>query len=83
MLILIMLVFLFLQDSYLFCLDKKGNNIKEGFISKERMEELDEADKTEGLRVTDTKIKELFKPGYFGKRLAEAREKTKKHMNLL
>ena len=40
MLILIMLVFLFLQDSYLFCLDKKGNSIKEGFISKERMEEL-------------------------------------------
>ena len=77
MLILIMLVFLFLQDSYLFCLDKKENSIKEGFISKERMEELDEIDKTEGLKVTDTKIKELFKPGYFGKRLAEAREKNK------
>jgi len=76
MLILIMLVFLFLQDSYLFCLDKKSS-IKEGFISKERMAELDEVDKTEGLKVSDTKIKELFKPGYFGKRLAEAREKNK------
>jgi hypothetical protein len=77
MLILIMLVFLFLQDSYLFCLDKKSSGIKEGFISKERMVELDEVDKSEGLKVTDTKIKELFKPGYFGKRLAESREKNK------
>ena len=78
MLILIMLVFLFLQDSYSFCLNNKNKESTiEGFISKERMAELDELDKSEGLKVSDSKIKELFKPGYFGKRLAEAREKNK------
>jgi hypothetical protein len=81
MLILIMLVFLFLQDNYLFCLDKKnkgGNRVvTEGFISKEELKDLDKTDEEEGLRLGDTKIKALFKPGYFGKRLAEARKKNK------
>ena len=81
MLILIMLVFLFLQDNYLFCLDKKnkgGNSvITEGFISKEELKDLDKKDEEEGLSLGDSKIKGLFKPGYFGKRLAEARQKNK------
>lgn len=81
MLILIMLVFLFLQDNYLFCLDKKnkgGNRVvTEGFINKEELKDLDKKDEEEGLRLGDTKIKALFKPGYFGKRLAEARKKNK------
>ena len=83
MLLLILVIFLFLQDNYAFCLDSKykiknnTNTIQEGFISKERMEELDKIDETEGLKVSDTKIKELFKPGFFGKKLAEAREKNK------
>ena len=76
-----MLVFLFLQDNYLFCLDKKnkgGNRVvTEGFISKEELKDLDKTDEEEGLRLGDTKIKALFKPGYFGKRLAEARKKNK------
>ena len=81
MLILIMLVFLFLQDNYLFCLDKKnkrGNRIvTEGFVSKEELKDLDKKDEEEGLSLGDSKIKGLFKPGYFGKRLAEARQKNK------
>lgn len=81
MLILIMLVFLFLQDNYLFCLDKKnkgGNSVvTEGFISKEELKDLDKKDEEEGLSLGDSKIKGLFKPGYFGKRLAEARQKNK------
>ena len=81
MLILIMLVFLFLQDNYLFCLDKKnkrGNRVvTEGFISKEELKDLDKKDEEEGLSLGDSKIKGLFKPGYFGKRLAEARQKNK------
>lgn len=81
MLILIMLVFLFLQDNYLFCLDKKlkvgSEAVTEGFISREEMKDLNEKDEEEGLSLGDSKIKGLFKPGYFGKRLAEAREKNK------
>jgi len=81
MLILIMLVFLFLQDNYLFCLDKKNKGansvVTEGFISKEELKDLDKKDEEEGLSLGDSKIKGLFKPGYFGKRLAEARQKNK------
>lgn len=81
MLILIMLVFLFLQDNYLFCLNKKDNverkRTTEGFISREEMKDLDKKDEEEGLSLNNSKIKGLFKPGYFGKRLAEAREKNK------
>lgn len=85
MLILIMLVFLFLQDNYLFCLDKKnkeGNRIvMEGFISKEELKDLDKKDEEEGLSLGDNKIKGLFKPGYFGKRLTAARQKNKEQFN--
>lgn len=81
MLILIMIVFLFLQDNYLFCVDTKnkggGRYVTEGFISKEEMKNLDKEDEGAGLSLGDSKIKGLFKPGYFGKRLAESREKNK------
>ena len=82
MLILTLLVFMFIQDNYYLCLqnsknDNKNNNIREGFVSKERMEELNKIDSKDGLKVSDTKIKELFKPGFFGKRLEEARQKNK------
>ena len=86
MLILTLLVFMFIQDNYYLCLqnskndninNSKNSNIREGFVSKERMEELNNIDSKEGLKVSDTKIKELFKPGFFGKRLEEARQKNK------
>jgi hypothetical protein len=80
MLILILLVFMFIRDNYNIDIkDMKDINTghKEGFINKERMVELDEIDKDEGLKISDTKIKELFKPGFFGKRLQDIRDKNK------
>lgn len=81
MLILILLVFLFLQENYSYCIDKKkrteDSSLTEGFISREEMEDINKKDDEEGLSLSNTKIKALFKPGYFGKRLNEARKKNK------